>query len=240
MRSFFVFAYFTAVALGSAIHGSHLHTKKLLLDLSGQPIEVTGDHEFIPPNFEAGDQRGPCPGLNALANHGYISRDGVTSLAESILASNTVYGMGLDIAGYLSTLATVFVGNPLSLNPGYSIAYADPRSQNLLGNALGLLGTPAGLNGSHNLIEADSSNTRTDLYLGGDASTMDLAQFKKMYDMFADEDVSAFDVFTQRAADRFHDSVMTNPDYYYVRPRIYCYLKPFSAQTRSMLIVMYA
>jgi Peroxidase, family 2 len=39
---------------------------------------VTGEHSFIPPNFNAGDQRGPCPGLNALANHGYIERNGVT------------------------------------------------------------------------------------------------------------------------------------------------------------------
>lgn len=41
---------------------------------------VTGDHSFIAPNFARGDQRGPCPGLNALANHGYIGRNGVTSV----------------------------------------------------------------------------------------------------------------------------------------------------------------
>ena len=43
---------------------------------------VTGEHSFIPPNFDAGDQRGPCPGLNALANHGYIGRNGVTSVSD--------------------------------------------------------------------------------------------------------------------------------------------------------------
>lgn len=42
---------------------------------------VTGDHAFIAPNFTAGDQRGPCPGLNALANHGYIPRNGVVSVS---------------------------------------------------------------------------------------------------------------------------------------------------------------
>ena len=41
---------------------------------------VTGEHEFQPPNFDGGDQRGPCPGLNALANHGYIPRSGVVSV----------------------------------------------------------------------------------------------------------------------------------------------------------------
>lgn len=44
---------------------------------------VTGEHEFQPPNFENGDQRGPCPGLNALANHGYIPRHGVVSVSQS-------------------------------------------------------------------------------------------------------------------------------------------------------------
>jgi hypothetical protein len=44
---------------------------------------VTGEHSFIAPDFDAGDQRGPCPGLNALANHGYIGRNGVTSVSRA-------------------------------------------------------------------------------------------------------------------------------------------------------------
>jgi hypothetical protein len=46
---------------------------------------VTGEHSFIPPDFSAGDQRGPCPGLNALANHGYIARNGVTEVRRTSL-----------------------------------------------------------------------------------------------------------------------------------------------------------
>jgi len=73
--------------------------KRLLFDPLTSPIEgeraprpfrmqtltliVTGDYSFIPPDFEAGDQRGPCPGLNALANHGYIGRNGVTSVCDA-------------------------------------------------------------------------------------------------------------------------------------------------------------
>lgn len=44
---------------------------------------VTGEHSFQPPDFDKGDQRGPCPGLNALANHGYISRDGIAGVNMS-------------------------------------------------------------------------------------------------------------------------------------------------------------
>lgn len=32
-----------------------------------QYVSTTGDHKFVPPNFAAGDQRGPCPGLNAVS-----------------------------------------------------------------------------------------------------------------------------------------------------------------------------
>lgn len=42
---------------------------------------VTGEHAFVAPDFASGDQRGPCPGLNALANHGYIPHDGVVSVS---------------------------------------------------------------------------------------------------------------------------------------------------------------
>jgi hypothetical protein len=34
------------------------------------------------------DLRGPCPGLNVMANHGYLSRDGVASVVQLTTASN--------------------------------------------------------------------------------------------------------------------------------------------------------
>lgn len=37
-----------------------------------QHIDVTGDHVWKAPGPK--DIRGPCPGLNALANHGYFPR----------------------------------------------------------------------------------------------------------------------------------------------------------------------
>lgn len=38
-------------------------------DAAKQYISNKGAHAFVPPNLAAGDQRGPCPGLNALSNH---------------------------------------------------------------------------------------------------------------------------------------------------------------------------
>ena len=53
-----------------------------------QFISTSGVHKFVPPNFAAGDQRGPCPGLNALANHGYLPHNGVATIAQYTEATN--------------------------------------------------------------------------------------------------------------------------------------------------------
>jgi hypothetical protein len=50
--------------------------------------------------------------------------------------------MGVDLATVLAVMGTVFVGNPLSIDPGFSIGGYSPAVENLLGNVLGLLGGP--------------------------------------------------------------------------------------------------
>lgn len=51
-------------------------------DPEEQLIDVHGDHEFQPPDWEAGDVRGLCPGLNTLANHNYLPRNGVATVSD--------------------------------------------------------------------------------------------------------------------------------------------------------------
>ncbi|KAH7336707.1 Chloroperoxidase [Rhexocercosporidium sp. MPI-PUGE-AT-0058] len=190
--------------------------KRLLVDFDRTPVDVFGDHAFRAPDFDAGDQRGPCPGLNALANHGYIGRDGVTTVIEATSAINKVYGMGIDLAGILALLATVFVGDIVSLNPSFSIGGETKKVQNILGNALGLLGTPRGLEGSHNIIESDSSNTRNDLYVTGDVSTLQMDQFMEWYNMSTDPVGNySMDLASERAMIRFEQTVAENPYFYY-------------------------
>ncbi|KAL1869626.1 hypothetical protein Daus18300_005481 [Diaporthe australafricana] len=195
-----------------------LKEKRLLFDPLTEPIDVTGEHAFQPPDFDAGDQRGPCPGLNALANHNYIPHDGVVGFVDLIDALNTVLGMGIDLATVLAIMGTVGVGNPVSLTPGFSIGGAPPDSNlfasNILGNLLGLLGKPRGLVGSHNWIEGDSSNTRDDLYVTGDASTMNMTLFMMAYNG-AEGDVITMEDIGNRAAERFQESISINPYFYY-------------------------
>ncbi|KEQ98114.1 hypothetical protein AUEXF2481DRAFT_2094 [Aureobasidium subglaciale EXF-2481] len=179
-----------------------------------EPVDVTGNHAFRAPNFGQGDQRGPCPGLNALANHGYISRDGIAGFFEVITAVNQVYGMSVDLVAVLAVMGTVGVGNPLSLHPSFSIGGKSWKASNLIGNLFGLLGTPRGLDGAHNWIESDSSNTRDDLYVTGDASTMNMTLFLEAYNS-SDDVILSMDNIGARAAKRFEESISINPYFYY-------------------------
>ena len=52
-----------------------------------QYVSTHGEYEFVPPNApntRNGDQRGPCPGLNAMANHGYLPHNGVATIQQFI------------------------------------------------------------------------------------------------------------------------------------------------------------
>ncbi|RBA20642.1 hypothetical protein FPRO05_08089 [Fusarium proliferatum] len=181
-----------------------------------QRISVSGEHEFLPPNLKAGDQRGPCPGLNALANHGYLPRNGVADMQTIIKATNEVYGMSLDLGGFLAVYGTVFNGHLVSLNPGYSIGGPSRFSQNIL-NGGGLLGTPSGLSGSHNKYESDVSATRGDLYVTGNNYHVILERFVEYWNAIrentpAPEQYSALAPFHYKS---FRDSEKTNIHFFY-------------------------
>ena len=181
---------------------------------TARPIDVSGDHAFKAPSSD--DQRGPCPGLNALANHGYINRNGITSLIDVTTAIHHVYGMAIDLALVLAIMGVVWTGDPISLDPSFSIGGNDTAVWNALNNVQGVLGTPQGIDYSHNFIEADSSPTRDDLYVTGNAWTMNMSRFEELYDTVQEPNGTfTFDVMASWASKRWHDSVQTNPYFYY-------------------------
>jgi hypothetical protein len=51
-------------------------------DASLQYVSTTGKHAYVAPT--SNDLRGPCPGLNAMANHGYIPHNGVATITQFI------------------------------------------------------------------------------------------------------------------------------------------------------------
>jgi hypothetical protein len=100
---------------------------------------------------------GPCPGLNTLANHGYISRDGIVTAGEVIAGTAELFNMGADVAAFLVAGAIALDGDIPTLT--FSIGGADART-NSLGKLGGLLGTETGLDGHSRFNEGDASATR--------------------------------------------------------------------------------
>ncbi|RDA90100.1 hypothetical protein CP533_2565 [Ophiocordyceps camponoti-saundersi (nom. inval.)] len=191
------------------------HAKKFIKFFGPKPVPVTGRHEFKPPNFEAGDQRGPCPGLNALANHNYIPRSGVVNTFQVIFALNRVYGVSPDLGALLSALGTVWQGIPVSINPRWSINGTTPLVQYPFHSLFGALGEPRGITAGHNLLESDSSNTRGDMYETGkvgDNFRLRLSRWKEWYNMSPDP-VGNYNwwLMSKRGVKAFEDSKRDNP-----------------------------
>ncbi|TGO56477.1 hypothetical protein BCON_0077g00310 [Botryotinia convoluta] len=182
---------------------------------AAQIINVSGEHAFVPPGPK--DMRGPCPGLNALANHGFIPHNGFATISQIINANEEVFGMGADLAIFLTVYGLVMDGNPLSLNPGWSIGASPTQGQNILDNLFGLLGAPQGLIGSHNKYEGDTSPTRGDLFVYGNAWVLQMPHFQELFDLQPDKDTANYDIgiMSQLRQITFERSVRTNPYFFY-------------------------
>ncbi|ETN38619.1 uncharacterized protein HMPREF1541_06656 [Cyphellophora europaea CBS 101466] len=176
-------------------------------DAEAQRIDVSGDHAFLPPGH--GDLRGPCPGLNALANHNYIPHDGVATIGEFVEATNKVFGMGIDLATFLSTYGAVMDGDLTSWSIG------GPPPGGLLS---GILSPPRGISNSHNKYESDVSPTRGDLYQYGNDDLVQVPQFAALYakQSHVPDDQANYDldVLTDFRVERFQQSIENNPYFF--------------------------
>lgn len=81
-----------------------------------QRVDVSGFHAFKAPGPL--DDRGPCPGLNALANHGYLPRSGRATVLDYLTATSSVYGMGIDLSTILGAYGGIFNGAVLGWSIG--------------------------------------------------------------------------------------------------------------------------
>ncbi|MCJ1429149.1 hypothetical protein MMC29_007062 [Sticta canariensis] len=172
-----------------------------------QHVEVSGAHRFIAPT--ASDLRGPCPAMNAAANHGYIARNGYTTLQESRDASVKVFGAGQDLASILATLGAVQAGD----GNHFSIGGPPDKSLPVVG---GLLGQPRGISNAHNRFEGDGSPARGDLYQFGEAYLTKLPFFQGLYDLPGNVANPNYDLnlLGEYAVTRYKESVAQNPYYF--------------------------
>ncbi|KAF4542401.1 Chloroperoxidase [Lasiodiplodia theobromae] len=198
-------------------------------DAEAQRIDVSGEHAFVPPG--PGDKRGPCPGLNALANHNYLPHDGVATITQFVEATNQVYGMGVDLATFLSIYGAVMDGNGIS----WSIGGA-PETTDLLN----LLTQPQGISGSHNKYETDASPTRGDLYQYGNNFAVVRSQwdalFAKQSGVPNAQSNYGLGLLTDFREERFQQSISSNPYFFnapfsgvVVQPAAYTFIYRFMA-----------
>lgn len=73
--------------VASEIDGSIAKFKKTRatpgFNATAQYVSTSGQYTFVAPDLTK-DNRGPCPGLNAMANHGYIPHNGVATIQQFI------------------------------------------------------------------------------------------------------------------------------------------------------------
>jgi hypothetical protein len=149
--------------------------------------------------------RGDCPTLNTLANHGYLSRDGITSFAEAANGIQTAYSMSFDIAVFLSALG-LLAGGDIPTGK-YSIGGQDPRVPNTLGAPV--LGIDR-----HGLFEIDASISRGDRYFG-DNHSFNITRWNKLVDDANTYGDGLFNIEAMKhnAADAVDASRADNPEF---------------------------
>jgi len=196
-----------------------------VFDAEAQYIDVTegSGHEYVPPGPD--DLRGPCPGLNALANHNFLPHSGYANIAQFIDATQNIVGMGTDLAAFLSVLGAAIDGDLTS----WSIAGTPPAG---VGGPLSSKGN--GLTGSHNKYEGDASPTRPDLYEAGNNYKTVGKQFQQMID--ASPGSVTIDSLTAFRSQRFDTQVANNPYFFngpfsgvLVQPAAYTFIFRFMA-----------
>merc|ERR1712125_69665 len=128
----------------------------------GYQVPAPGDtaHQFEAPDYSK-DIRGPCPGLNAAANHHFLAHDGIVTFNELVDAQQNVYNVGYDLATLLALLGlTLTDGDIVTQKLSIGCDATSRTSFNPL-----LTGSEPGLDG-HNKFEADTSLTRNDFITG--------------------------------------------------------------------------
>ncbi|KAJ2925164.1 heme-thiolate peroxidase, partial [Candolleomyces eurysporus] len=163
------------------------------------------DHPWKP--LRKGDVRGPCPGLNTLASHGYLPRDGVATPTQIINAIQE----GLNMENTAAILAT-YLGHLLNGNlvtDLLSIGGKTPKT----GPPPPAPAHAGGLN-VHGTFEGDAGLTRADEFFG-DNHSFNQTLFDKLVD-FSNRYGGGFYNYTvagELRYSRIQDSIATNPQF---------------------------
>ncbi|TFK21406.1 Cloroperoxidase [Coprinopsis marcescibilis] len=172
---------------------------------TGTKLVHDPDHPWQPQ--KPGDLRGPCPGLNTLASHGYLPRDGVATPEQLIIAAQE----GLNMNNRLARFATYstflldgnIVTNLVSIGGKSNRTGVDPPFPAIVGGM-----------SNHGTFEGDTSMTRADAYFG-DNSNFDQERFNQFRN-FSYHYGDGYYNLTVAAELRYHliqQSIATNPEF---------------------------
>ncbi|WJG36995.1 uncharacterized protein FOBCDRAFT_244378 [Fusarium oxysporum Fo47] len=164
------------------------------------------------------DQRGPCPGLNTLANHGYIPRNGIATIGQIQAGTAKLFNMGADLSALLAVGGAVDGGDLLSQK--MSIGGPDNRVGLLNGALNKIFGKPSGIAGHGKFNEGDASATREDFYLNGDNISFKSELFKQMHQQALAKGDGTYnvDAIKEHFKNRYRDSKAANKQFYFNLP----------------------
>ncbi|KXN81291.1 Aromatic peroxygenase [Leucoagaricus sp. SymC.cos] len=183
------------------------------LEFNGTKLVNDPQHPWQP--LKDGDIRGPCPGLNTLASHGYLPRNGIASPVQIINAVQEGFNMENTIARLVTYAAHLVDGNVitdmLSIGGKSPETGPDPPAPAIVG----------GLN-THAVFEGDASMTRGDAFFG-DNHSFNETLFDE-FTAFSNQYGAGKYNYTVAAEYRFHriqESIATNPNFSFVSPRFF-------------------
>ena len=181
----------------------------LLIPTVGKKLIPDANHPFQAPSATA--QRGPCPGLNLMANHGYLNREGITSFQELAYAQQEVMGWAVDLATFLAAIAIALDGNPITNK--VSIGGPDKRVGTI--PILGGGQIPGGIL-RHNTYEIDSSLTRMDVAIG-DNKNLNTTLWQDIWDIADSENGGMLNghVMSLVRQKRYEESARDDPDFHF-------------------------
>jgi len=172
-------------------------------------VPAVGDtaHYFVAPG--PNDIRGPCPGLNVLANHNFLAHDGITTYNELVDAQQNVYNVGYDLANLLALLGLTLTDGDIvteKLSIGCDATTRTSFNPTLTGSEPGLDG--------HNKFEADTSLTRNDFFThGGDNYNFNGTLFGMMTQTTgANYNLQNLALYRYQ---RYQQSLVENPNFYF-------------------------
>ncbi|CZT17407.1 uncharacterized protein RCC_03241 [Ramularia collo-cygni] len=182
-----------------------------------QYVDVTrgSGHEYIAPGPR--DLRGQCPGLNAAANHGFLKRNGIPTIANTVSGLREAYNMNEDLSLALAVISVALAGDIVTQTWSIGGEYSPALP---LGGLLGLgslLGKPRGIIGTHNKYEGDASIVRGDAYLNGGQQVFQLRSWNRLYPLAASEGGLTMDKVAKHNDYTHGWSILNNP-YFFSAP----------------------